>query len=178
MARMVEIIPKPVKKMPEWRNTAFYFSLVLLLGAVLSFFLLSHFERKSSEALQDLEDRIAEIGTSKEKALEVEVFGYQKKINDFSELLAAHQKSSNFFKFLEGICHPRVWLSELNLNLASYQATVSGTTPDFRSLGQQLFIFQSQEAIKSVNLTSLSLGEGGEAKFSLSLTLDPQIFHE
>lgn len=173
---MVGIIPKPIKKIPKWHNIVFYLALALLIVAVLSYFILANLERKSLATYQDLEEKIAQVGTLEDKALEKEVFTDKKKISDFSILLQEHQKPSNFFQFLEEICHPQIWFSGLKLSPGVFQAVISGQAPNFQILGQQLFIFQTQDLIQSVELADLSIGEGGETEFIFSLFLDPQIF--
>ena len=172
---MIEIIPKPTRRLPEWQNILFYLSLALLTAAVLSYILLIYFVSKSTTTLQDLESQIAQTGTAEEKALEKEVFGDEKRINDFAVLLSLHQKPSNFFTLLENITHPKVWFSKLTLDLANCQAILSGQAPNFSILGQQSLILQNEEAIESIDLTELSLGKEGQAEFTLSLVLDPTI---
>lgn len=173
---MVEIIPKPAKKILPRQNLLFYLSLGLATAAVLGFFVLGNFESKALTTLQNLEDEVAQIGTIEERAIETKVFDYDKKINNFSILLENHQKSTNFFKFLEEISHPQVWFSNVILNLETFQAVISGQTPNFQTLGQQLLIFQDQDSIEEINLSSLSLSKEGRAEFTFQLSLDSQIF--
>lgn len=173
---MVEIIPKPIKKIPRWKNFLPYFALALLIVAVLSYYFLVQLEGRSLLTLQDLEERIASIETSEKQTLKSEILAYQNKIDNFSLLLAEHQKSSNFFKIIEDSAHPKVWFKELQLNLEKSQVVVTGFAKDFRVLGQQSFIFKNQESIQEVNLSDLSLGEGGEVEFTFRLFLNPRIF--
>jgi hypothetical protein len=173
---MVGIIPKPVKKIPQWQNILFYVAAALLIAAVLAYFIVAHLERKASATYQDLEERISQVGTLEEKELEKEVFTDKKRISDFAVLLQKHQKPSSFFEFLEETCHPRVWFSELKLSPAISQAVLSGQAPNFQILGQQLLIFQSQDLIQKVELADVSIGEGGETRFIFSLFLEPPMF--
>ena len=173
---MIEIIPKPEKEPSRWFKTLFYVSLALLVGAILGYFVLDYFEKKSSLTLEGLEQRLQELTTSEEKVLVEEVLLYQKQINDFSTLLEEHKTASNSFEFLEKITHPKIWFNDFSLKLETYQITVAGFAPDFPALGQQLIIFQNKKTIKEVNLTNISLGEEGKVLFDFDLSLDPQIF--
>ena len=173
---MVGIIPKKPKKTPEWQNFTFYISCALLVVVILGYAALFYFEAKASGVLQDLEEKIAQVATKEEKVTEAKVLSTQKKISDFSKLLKSHQQSSNFFTFLEENCHPKVWLTKVELNPEKAEALVSGKTADFETLDQQLFIFQQHELIQSIDLTNLLIGKKGETEFSLYLYLNPQIF--
>ncbi len=175
---MIDIIPKKVKKAPEWYSFGFYIALALLIAVVLAYALSFYFEGRALNNFQDLEDRIAQVGTKQEKAVETEVLAAKKRINDFSKLLQSHKKSSNFFTLLEENCHPEIWLTGVELYPEEAEAIVTGQTSDFQNLGQQLAIFREQDLIESLELTDLLIGEEGEAKFSLYFHLDPVIFHE
>ncbi len=172
---MVGIIPKTIKKTPQWQNLASYFCYALLIVVVLGYAALFYFEGKAVGALQDLEEKIAQVATKEDRAAESRILAAKKKINDFSKLLQDHKKSSNFFTFLEENTHPKVWLTKVELDPEKAQALVSGKTADFKTLGQQILIFQRQEQIRSVDLTNLSIGKTGEAEFSFYLYLNPQI---
>lgn len=175
---MIEIIPKKIKKAPEWYNLGFYVAVALLIAVVLGYALLFYFERNALDNLQDLEERISQIGTKAEKTLEAEVLLSQKRVNDFVTLLQNHKNSSNFFAFLETTCHPKVWLTRVELHPGEATAVVTGETANFRNLGQQVFILREQALINSIELTDLSIGEGGETKFTFYLDLNPQLFNE
>ena len=174
---MVEIIPKPTPKLPfKWLNILFYFSLILVLFSIFSFFLIDHFQRKAFQTLEDLESTLAREKTPEEVALEKEIFGYQKKINDFSILLESYQPPLNFFPVLEKNSHPKVQFTDFSLNPKNLQAILSGKTESFQTLDQQLSIFKKENLIKDVNLSKLFIGKEGEVEFTLNLSLSPAIF--
>lgn len=173
---MVGIIPKTTKKAPEWYNLAFYISLGLLIAVILGYALLLYFESKALVVSQDLENQIAQVGTKEEKNMEAQVLVAKKRINDFTELLQAHKKPSNFFAFLEKVCHPQTWFTEVVLNPEKAEASVSGRTVNFQVLDQQLFILREQDLITKVELTKLLISKEGETEFSLYLYLNPQVF--
>lgn len=120
--------------------------------------------------------------TEKERALEEEIFGseekigYQEKIKDFAVLLNSHKLPVNFLNFLERNTHPKVWFSNLNLNLEKNVLDISGYAENFGVLGQQTTIFKNQDFIKNINLSWASLDKEGKVNFNLQLTLDPKIF--
>jgi len=173
---MVEIIPKPAPKLPWWQNFLLYFSIVLFLLSLSSYFILSHSLKKTSQVLQNLEETLVRGKTSSEIVLETEVFGYQKKIADFAQLVKGHKKTSKFFEFLEKISHPKVWFKKISLSPEDFQAVVSGESETFQTLGQQLLIFKEEPLIKNLNLSKIAIGKEGRVNFILNLTLDPKVF--
>lgn len=172
---MIEIIPKPIAKLPFWQNILFYLSIALLIISIISFFVLNRFLETAKAELQNLEETLDRERTPEEAALEKRVFDYQKKMEDFTTLKDLHLYPSKFFDFFQDLCHPQVWFSKFNLNLRNYDLTISGQTDTFSTLGQQLLIFQEREEIQEVNLSQLKISKIGKVDFTLSLSFDPAI---
>ena len=173
---MVGIIPKPIKKPSRVYEFATYIVFGLVVAVVLVYIVLLSLGNKASKTMEDLQERIAQVGTKDEKAVEAQVLLDKQKIDDFSGLFANHQKVSNFFKFLEENSHPKIWFNKLILNSEGSQVVLGGETANFETLGQQIVIFQNQELVKNVEITDLAIGKNGRATFSFSLSLDPEIF--
>lgn len=173
---MIEIIPKPAAKLPLWQNLLFYFSLGLLLAAISTYFILDNFLKKAEISLKNLEETLAQERTAEEIALESEVFGYQKKIGDFSKLIDRHLFSSNFFEFIEKNSHPQIWFSQLSLNPQSAEVSLLGQAENFTTLNQQLQILKDNPKVLNLNLTRIAIGKAGRVDFGLNLSLDPTIF--
>ena len=171
----IEIIPKPARKAPPLQNILFYFAIGLLLLSIGAYFVLDYFVKKSELTLQDLEETLAREKTEEEIILEKEVFGYQKKVEDFSTIIGQHTYASRFFSFFESLCHPKVWFSKINLDITNHKLIVSGKTDTFLILDQQLLIFQQEELIKETILTQLSIGNEGLVNFTFDLTFNPII---
>lgn len=178
---MVEIIPKPTIKAPLGLNILLYFSIVLLIIAVLSIFVLDRLIKNSTDTLDNLKAAIGKT-TPEETALRKEISDQERKLNDFSSLLDNHRKISKSFSFLENLSHPKAWFSSFSADPNQSLVRVSGLTESFQTLGEQLIIFQNpplpeqKKLIKSVALSEISIGEGGKIGFTFTLSLDPQIF--
>ena len=171
----IEIIPKPVRKASPLQNILFYFAIGLLLLSISAYFVLGYFIKKSELTLQDLEETLAREKTEEEIILEQEVFGYKRKVEDFSTLISQHTYASRFFNFFENLCHPKVWFSKINLDMTNHRLLVSGKTDTFLILDQQLLIFRQEELIKETILTKLSIGNEGLVNFTFDLTFNPII---
>ena len=169
---MVTIIPKAPQKMPLMQPLLLYISIGLLIAVFLAYFLLAHFENRADQALADLQEKIEDIG---DEEMEAKVRAAKGKVVDFSSLLADHRKPSGFFDFLEKSTHPSVGFLELELNPLTFEAKLMGFADNFKSVGQQIYIFQEQKLIEGIKINSFSLGAMGEAIFSLDLLLSPQL---
>jgi hypothetical protein len=173
---MIEIIPRKATPLPLWLKILFYTLIAILLGTVLSYFILGHFQKKSLTALQNLEEEIRKEKTPQKTTQELEILSYQRKINDFPLLLSRHLLSSKFFSFLEKTSHSRIWFSQINLNPGEALAIISGRAETFSVLGQQLQIFEKETLIKDATLSKIFLGGKGEIEFTLTLSFDPKFF--
>ncbi len=173
---MTEIIPRRAVELPLWLKILFYVLVTLLVVALLSYFILGHFQKKSLASFQNLEAEISGEKTPQKITLEEEILGYQKKIGDFGLMLNLHLISSKFFDFLEENAHPQVWFSQISLSPEAGLAVVSGHAETFPALGQQIQIFKKETTLKNIDLAKISLGKKGEIEFTLNLAFDVNFF--
>ncbi len=173
---MIGIVPRKIKKTSKLYEFSPYIVFGLVIAVVLAYVVLLYLGNKTSKISWDLAEKISQVGTKDERALEARILLEKQRINDFSKLFADHQEASNFFKFLEENSHPKIWFNELELSSKDSQAILSGETSNFEILGQQIAIFQSQVFVRIVEISNLSIGKDGKANFTVLLTLDPKIF--
>jgi len=172
----IEIIPKTEEKSPLWLNILFYFSVILLIIAVVGVFSLEYFQKASEKELKDKEAELEMAQTAEQKALKEKMAGYEKKINDFSFFLDLHQFNSKIFPLLEKNTHPKVAFSNFTFDSRENKLDLSCQTESFQTLGEQIFIFKKEKLIRSVNLVNASIGKEGKVTCSLTLSFDPQLF--
>lgn len=173
---MVEIIPKLVKKAPLLQTVLFYSSIAILMIAIIVYFILGIFLKKSSENIAILENELKKDKTAEEKNLEDRVLGYQEKIKDFSKLIEDYQQTSEIFYFIQKLVHPRVWFSEVEFNRNDGQILVGGSAESFETLGQQFLIFKNNSLVKDVSLANILIKPDGKIDFTLRFRFDSQIF--
>ncbi len=159
-----------------WLDTILYFTLTILIATVITYFIFNVKTSFQEQKIQDLKEDIATTGIPQQKELERKVFEYQKKINDFSILFAAHKIPSNLFRFIEESTLPNVWLSLFILNTKGSQLKLVGEAESVLVLARQIFVFKESEFLKDIELLDFNLEEEGRIKFNLTLFLDPQIF--
>jgi hypothetical protein len=172
----IEIIPKPIEKIPSYQKKLFYFSIFLFLGLLLGYFILTSVEKKSENILSNLEEALLKGKTPEIISLENENLNYQKKIKDISPLLQSHLFPSKIFEFFERNTHPRVFFSEINLNSLNSTASLSGECDSFVTLGQQLAIFEQNPLVEKVDLNQISITKEGKIEFFLNFSFNPKIF--
>ncbi len=172
----MEIIPKKKEKLFRWQETLFYSLIGLLLLTILSYSILSYFQKQSLTELQNTEELLIKQKTPQKIELEKEILNEQKKINYFSLLLDSHPFATNFFTFLEKTSHPKIRYSQINLNPLEGQAMVSGYSDSFSSLGQQFQILNQEPSIQKANLSKISLEKRGEISFTFNLSINPNLF--
>lgn len=172
----IEIIPKPIEKIPGWQKKLFYFSIFLFIAFLLVYFILTSLEKKSENILSKLEESIAKGKTPEMSSLEKEILNEQKKIRNLPPLLKSHLFPSKIFGFFERNTLPQVFFSKINLNPLNSTAKLFGQTDSFLTLGQQLAIFAKEPLIEKVDLTQVSIAKEGGIEFSLDFSFNPKIF--
>lgn len=172
----MEIIPKKVIQIPKWLNYLFYISLVVLFLVIIGIFVVNNYVSSSQTVLKELESLLIQMRNPENIALESEVRNYERKIRDFAPLFEAHLETSNIFKFLQKDCHPKAWFQQFSLDSRQNKINVSGKTQSFETLGQQILIFKNDNLVQDVKLEQVSLGKEGKIDFSLSISLNPQVF--
>lgn len=172
----IEIVPKKETQIPRWQNILLYFGIFLLIGLIIGYFTLNYFIEKSERKLQQTNEAITKAKSPERITLEEELKSLRAKIEDFTPLLLNHQKSSNFFDFLEKNTHPKVFFTKLNLDTEGNHVELSGQTDDFQILGQQLLIFQKTESLQGLKLSKVEINKEGKVEFTFDLSLNPKLF--
>lgn len=161
-----------------WLDTIFYFVIALLLATIICFFIFTVKISSQEGKLKELENSIASVGTAQQKETEKEVFKYQKKINDFTVLLAKHKIPTNILKFFEKMTLPNIWFNGFAISSDSSKIQLSGEAEDLITLSRQLFALEGSKFVKDIAELSFEPAETGRTKFNTSFFVDPSIFLE
>lgn len=161
-----------------WLDTILYFALAMLIATVIVYFIFSIKISLQEKKIQELKEDIATTGIPQQKELEVKVFEYQKKINDFSVLFTDHKIPSNILHFIEESAFPNAWFSLFSLNVQEDQIKLSGEIKDALVLARQVSLLKENEFVNDVKLLNFSLGEQGKVIFNLTFSLDSRIFKQ
>lgn len=172
----IEIIPKQEEKKPLLPEILFYFSLILVISAVASYFVLNNLSTKTESDVTNLNQQIKALSNSPEGKLESKLQAEQRKINDFSSLVNGYRYSSQIFPFIESLAHPQVTFSDFSADIEDGTLELSGTADSFQTVAQQLMIFQQSKLVKSAEVSDVSLGTAGQIPFTFDLVLNPAVF--
>jgi hypothetical protein len=172
----IEIIPKEAAKLPLWQNILFYVSIAVLLAVILCYGVFYKLGQKASVTLKERENFYEQSKTPEILSLESELLDYRNKIDAFSDLISQHKFSSEFFKFVEKITHPKVVFLEMDFDIKNNKVTLFGLTDSFLTLGQQVLIFKQQSLVKGVQLSNIGISKEGKIEFNINLALDAKLF--
>ncbi len=170
------IIYKLRDKRNWWVDVVFYFVISLLVALVICAFIFSIKTSFQEKAIKDFNKKLAEVGNEQQKEAEKQVFTYQKKINDFAQLLGNHKSALNIFSFFEQYTLPNVWFSKFGMDEKQSEVMLSGESEDMKSLSKQISAFEAQDSVKKIDLLNSSVSSSGRVNFNLNLSLDPKLF--
>ena len=173
---MVNLIPRPIKKISKNQKVLLYFLIFLVFSLTTTYVFLISLEKQALASLEDVEQRIFEQKTTEMGSLESTIQAYKKEVDDFAPYLDGHILVTNFFDFLEENTHPNIYFNQMGLKSLSSSVSLSGKADSFLTLGQQLMIFNDSPLVKSVSLSNISLSEEGSIMFSVGLSLDSSLF--
>ncbi len=160
-------------------NGIFYFALALLIAIVLCYFIFGYQISLANQKINAVDQKLLVYATSEQKASEQEVFDYKKKIDDFTNIIANHKISSNVFSFMEKDTLPGVWFSTFNVSEVSGEISLQGEASTMEVLSNQVKIFEAdKQNIKSINILSSQATLQGTTKFTLDISLTPDVFKD
>lgn len=175
----VEIIPKPKTKKKlgfSFVDIAYYGVIALLFIVFIGYGFSFIFEKNMNDQLKELGILIQEKHNPETEALEQEILGFNEKLIAFKSAFDSYRKPSKFISFLSPVCHEKVFFSKTSLDVGGPQALLHGNTQSFRTLKEQILIFDGQESISDIDLTGISILDQGGISFDVSFVLQAQVF--
>ena len=171
---MVDIIPK--QQETELSSIILTAAVIILVIAVGSFGVFAFLKARTEGKLEEATELLLAGKSTAQAELESQVLGVKTKLEDFAVLSGGQNNTSAFFEFIEDSTHSDVIFSQLALNPQEGKAVMNGETKSFRNLQEQITLFQEQVRSGKVELTSISLGEAGQVKFTLTLQFEHSFF--
>lgn len=166
-----------LKNRSWWTEAFFYFSVVSLTVAVLTYAVFAYKYYLQDQKISEINEKIAVYGTVQQKEREKEVLDYRKKVDDFSAILNNQKFFSNALVFMEKNTLSNVSFSFFDITESLSEIRLSGETDNMSSLSRQIQVFEeNKDYVKSINVLNSQLGASGVIKFVLNVSLRPQIF--
>lgn len=172
---MVQVIPKKlVPQKVRFKNLLPWLSLLLVVIVILIYLIFVLQVNRARVSLEELKADLGQAQTKEQLELEKTILIYKRKIDDVALLLESRQRSLDIFEFLEEFVHPNLYFSSLSMNLNTGKVILKGVSNDFKSLGQQIFVFEREPFIEKAELSKVSLFEEGKINFDIELSLSPK----
>ena len=149
--------------------------IVLILASLGSYLYFYLSNRGFVKKIQDLDESATQlnktIGEEETKLSEI-----QKKIDDYSFLMSGHKNILNVFDFIEKNTIPIIWFNDFDVEIKENSISLTGISPSYILVEQQVNVFKKQALVKEVELLSLSKDEEGKIGFSIKIAFDSGIF--
>ena len=173
---MVNLIPRPIKRISKKQKALLYFLVFTIISLTTAYIFLISLEGQAQNNLEKIERQITAQKTTKIINLEKTVKEYKKEIDVYAPYLSNHILVTKFFDFLEANTHPKIYFDKASIRVLLDDVSLSGKADSFLSLGQQLMIFNNSPMVKNVTLSNISLSEEGSIIFTLNISLDSNLF--
>ncbi len=173
---MTNLIHKPKVEVPKWQTNLFHVSLVLLVIAVLGYFIFMIFEKSSNSQRDKASEELVALEVEEDPQLVEEVLKYENKINNFKILLNEHQGVLVFLETLDNLESPNTKFIDFSLDVPSKTVNLSGITSNVQELLKQQNMFNNEELIEEFKLTDWSINNEGRLDFKYNLTIKEKAF--
>ena len=169
---------EPVKKETHLKeNLILVFSAIIFLVSLGFYFYFNNvvFAQKQVD-LSNLNNEYNALASADVKAKENQLAEAGRYIGDFKILFQNNPKVYGFFITFQSWTHPKVAYSGFTLDVPSRKVTMSGATPGFQYIMQQIAILKTEPTIESYEISNINLGESGEVTFSLDVVIKSDVF--
>lgn len=155
-------------------NFVFLLSLLLLAGAIGSFFYLQYLTGQKNAELATISAEAAKTKTAEQKNIENRILTVRQQMRDFSDMIDTRKYGTKFFEMFESLVFPNVYFTKCSLDIDNLKVGVSGHTDSFESLGQQLASFEAaNDVFEKITLGKVGISQGGGIDFDLEMRLKP-----
>jgi short subunit fatty acids transporter len=170
----MEIIPKPKRKFPSPETIFLYFTVLIFIVSILFSLYFWFQENSKKRELSQIKEKISSLQTPEIKKMEEELQKYQDKISHFSNLIKDYLFYSKIFPYLEQKIHKKVYLSQMELDFENSKILISGSSPNFYILSQQIEILKSDPSLRP-KFQAANLGKEGEVEFKIEIEFNKNI---
>lgn len=160
-----------------WVSAIFYCVSALLIIIIFTYFLFVYKVYIQNKEMSEIDIKIANYSVGQDKTYEKKVLDYQKKINDYIVIINSHKISSSVFSFIEEKTLLNVWFSDFDMSQSINEIRLSGQTDSLETFSRQIQVFEkSKDYVEKIDVLDSQVESSGKIKFTLSLSLNPQIF--
>ncbi|MDD5430633.1 MAG: hypothetical protein PHP03_00150 [Candidatus Pacebacteria bacterium] len=160
-----------------WPWRFLVFSSLLLFISVLSFAGLTlGYEPYLNSQIKKIDANLASLSAGiKQEDKERLITTYSQSVN-LKKILDSHVLSSKVFTMLEKNTSPRVYFTNMDLDVANKRVSLNGVADSYVVLSQQLAAFDNEPDIKSFLLEDSQMRENGSVQFRALLNVSDNLF--
>ncbi|MBN2197891.1 PilN domain-containing protein [Candidatus Wolfebacteria bacterium] len=114
------------------------------------------------------------VGEEEQKQLSL----FYSQLINIEDLLNSHIYPSKLLNFLEKNTYSKVFYDNLNFSIKERSLTLNGNAFDYKTLAQQIKLFQDLPDIENVFLESSILSENETIKFSIKLIIKTEFLKQ
>jgi len=129
---------------------------------------------------KDISESVAEIENlqnQRDFELEADFANLKIKIEDFKKISNVHVYPSKIFDILEELTISQVRFIGLEANLLEANLVLETESIDYKTLAEQIVIFENDARIKTVNLSEVRLDDSGKVNSNLKIEIDPDFLY-
>lgn len=170
----IRIIPKQKEKEPMWVNAVLVIGALLLLGFFVPFALTRNKITELEEEKQFLDNQIM-ILVNEYEGMSRDLVAIAERINDFSKIFKEHRTTTAIFDLLSSICHPLAQFTGFQFSDDGLKVSLDIVTENFKTLGEQLLIFQQNENIRALTVSNINLDKDGFVNVKFEFFLNKEL---
>ena len=151
-------------------------AVVLVLGILATggvFGYVAYMNRVRNQEIAIVQEREENLKT---KGSLNEVTAFSQSFAAAQNLLQSHTFPTNFFRFLSATTHTSVQFKSLTFNGAAGKADLSGVARSYRTVAEQVTLFEASPHVGAVTFGGLALEPSGLVSFTITLMLEPSAY--
>ena len=167
--------PEDIEVGWPWRFLVFA---IFIFGLMVVIFLGIRFgyEPYLNKKAQGLDTQISEKNQSLNQVQVDNFVKFYSQVFNFKTLLDKHIFGSNILKFLEENTLKALNYTAFGLDMTRQEIKISGITPNYETLSQQLELFRQNDSVKDISFQNSSNNNQGGINFEVSIILKEDLF--
>ncbi len=166
------------KKLTSKGGLWFGLTLAFLAVAVLLSLGLWGYKITLVEEEEGLIQKMDELAEQRDVDFENKLIDLKNKIDGLKNILSSRAYSSMIFSLLEELVVPGVHFTGFRGDLSTGKILIKAEGNSFDDLDKQIVVFEENENIKGISVSSVGIGETGRVSSEIEIELKPSILYE
>ena len=158
-------------------NQLLILSLSLLILVTIICFGLWGYKIYLSQDIDKLIVEIEDLQNQRDFEMEANFANLKIKIEDFKRISGVHVYPSKIFDILEELTIQQIKFVGLEANLLEENLILETESIDYKTLAEQIVVFENDSRIKTVDLSEVRLNDSGKINSNLKIEIDPDFLY-